>query len=82
MSSGLNLGRSLSECFGNGCCTTRDNDAHAFLNQGSCGLGGGLPPPPYQYVSRHRTSSLGTYEELSELDDLGLSGGDSRGEGG
>ena len=45
LSSGLKLGRSLSECLGKGCYTPRTATV-AVLNQGSCVLGGGLPPPP------------------------------------
>ena len=47
LSSGLNLGRSLSECLGKGCCTPGTATV-VVLSQGSCGLGGlggGLPLP-------------------------------------
>ena len=81
--SGLNLGRSLSECLGRGCCTPGTATA-AVLNQGSCGLGGGLggglPPPPTGMFPA--IGLLSESEELLELDDLGLLGGDSGGEGG
>ena len=80
--SGLNFRRSLSECLGRGCCTPGTTTA-VVLNQGSCGLGGGLrrglPPPPtgmFPAIGIPLES-----EELPKLDDLGLSGGDSGGEG-
>ena len=77
--SGLNLRRSLYECLGRGCCIPGTTTA-AVLNQGICGLGGGLPPPPTGMFPAIRLPSES--EELPELDDLGLSGGDSGGEGG
>ena len=80
--SGLNLGRSLSECLGKGCCIPGTTIV-AVLIQGSCGfggLGGGLPPPPTgTFLAIGLLSEL---EELPELEGLGLSGGDSGGEGG
>ena len=79
LSSGLNLGRSLSECLGKGCCIPGTTTS-AVLNQGSFGLGGGLDPPPTGTFPA--IGLLSEPEELSELDDLGLSGGDSGGEGG
>ena len=81
--SGLKLGRSLSECLGRGCCTLGTATV-VSLNQGSCGLGGGLgggfPPPPTGMFPAIGLSSES--EELPELVDLGLSDGDSGGEGG
>ena len=80
---GLNFRRSLSECLGRGCCTPGIATV-VVLNQGSCGLGGGLggglPHPPtgmFPAIELPLES-----EELPELVDLGLSGGDSEGEGG
>ena len=64
---------------GRGCCIPGTATA-AVLNQGSCGLGGGLPPPPTGMFPAIGLPSES--KELPELDDLGLSGGDSGGEGG
>ena len=77
--SGLNFRRSLSECLDRGCCTLGTTTT-IVLNQGSYGLSGGLPPPPTGMFLAIRLPSES--EELPELDDLGLSGGDSGGEGG
>ena len=83
--SGLKFGRSLSECFGKGCWTPGTTTT-IVLNQGSCGLGGGLggglAPPPPQTGMFPAIGLPSESEELPELDDLGLSGGDSGGEGG
>ena len=72
LSSGLNLGRILSECLGKGCYTLGTATA-AILSQGSCGLGGlggGLPPPPTgTFLAIRLFSEL---EELPKLDGLGL----------
>ena len=58
---------------------TRDSSS-VVLSQGSCGLGGGLAPPPIgAFLAIGLLSEL---EEFPELDALGLSGGDSGGEGG
>ena len=79
LSSGLNLGRSLSKCLGKGCCISGTATA-TVLSQGSCGLGGGLPPP--HTGTFPAIGLLSELEELPELDGLGLLGGDSGGEGG
>ena len=79
LSSGLNLGRSLSECLGKGCYTPGTATA-VVLSQGSCGLGGELAPPPTGMFPA--IGLLLELEELPKLDALGLSSGDSGGEGG
>ena len=58
---------------------TRDNYSSCSQPR-SCGLGGGLTPPPTGTFPA--IGLVSEPEELPELDDLGLSGGHSGGEGG
>ena len=75
----VELRKKFIECLGKGCCIPRIATT-VVLSQGSCGLGGGLAPPPTGMFPA--IELLSEPKELPELDDLGLSGGDSGGEGG